>query len=201
MCRILTSPEHHEEVESEIDQDTDLFLAYRNGDTDALSVLVHRTAQHMHHIALQFVHDEQIAEDMVQISWIKVVENASTFVPYEKFEAWFLSILRNTCFDYLRRQKSGRHVKLTLLADFDTDHSAESFFVAPTSSNTSVPLDQLHFAINQLSEIQQELIRLVLNGYSMSRIATAKNMKIPTIKSRYSAAKKRIRKIFKDYQN
>jgi len=61
------------------------------------------------------VFNRQLAEDIVQDSFLKVVRSKGQFDPSMKFAAWFYSILRNTCID-AARQRQRHHSKLEKIA-------------------------------------------------------------------------------------
>lgn len=46
--------------------------------------------------------DKQLAEDVSQEVWVKVISNASKYHSKGKFKAWLMQIARNTCFSLLR---------------------------------------------------------------------------------------------------
>jgi len=62
------------------------------------------------------VFNRQLAEDIVQDSFLKVVRSKYQFDQSMKFAAWFYSILRNTCID-AARQRQRHQSKLEKVAD------------------------------------------------------------------------------------
>lgn len=61
------------------------------------------------------VFNRQLAEDIVQDSFLKVVRNKDQYDQSMKFSAWFYSILKNTCID-AARQRQRHQSKLEKIA-------------------------------------------------------------------------------------
>ncbi|MBQ7875259.1 MAG: sigma-70 family RNA polymerase sigma factor [Oscillospiraceae bacterium] len=77
--------------------------------------------------AMTFVSDEHTAEEIMQETFIKLIENVDTVMNIEKTKlpAYVYVAVRNTAFDYLRNKK--RDKDFLLLSDFDDEESfAES---------------------------------------------------------------------------
>ena len=62
-------------------------------------------------------HDEEMAYDVVQTAYLKILERQKTFGGKSTFKTWAFAIIRNTAFDALQRKK-----KETTLFKSGEDH-------------------------------------------------------------------------------
>lgn len=85
--------------------DDQLISAYLEGDESALAVLVDHYLPDAYRFACSLTGDAQVAEDVVQESFIKAWKNARRFIPGNSFKKWLFAIVRNTAIDSLRQRK------------------------------------------------------------------------------------------------
>ena len=72
---------------------------------DALSRLV---SARMYSVAMSVVRDRSTAEDVVQDSFLRIVQSASSFRPDTNGYAWICKITQNVALNYLRRESRYR---------------------------------------------------------------------------------------------
>jgi RNA polymerase sigma-70 factor (ECF subfamily) len=75
----------------------------RRGDLDALSTLVTRYQNRLYRYLLRMVRQPAEAEDLFQVTWIRVAEKIQQYDPKRNFEAWLFTLARNLAIDHLRR--------------------------------------------------------------------------------------------------
>jgi RNA polymerase sigma-70 factor (ECF subfamily) len=75
----------------------------RRGDLDALSALVTRYQNRLYRYLLRIVRQPAEAEDLFQVTWIRVAEKIQRYDPNRNFEAWLFTLARNVAIDHLRR--------------------------------------------------------------------------------------------------
>ncbi|MFN3566842.1 MAG: sigma factor [Burkholderiaceae bacterium] len=61
--------------------DEELMLAYAGGDAGAFAQLYDRHGRAVYRFLLRSLHDPQLADDLLQETWLAVVRNASGYVP------------------------------------------------------------------------------------------------------------------------
>jgi len=82
-----------------------LLRACADGDRDALQSLYTATAPQLFGLALSILRSRDLAEDIVQDSFVLVWRHARSFDPGRGTAmAWLARIVRNQCFDLLRRR-------------------------------------------------------------------------------------------------
>jgi len=87
----------------------------REGDEKAISLLYEHYGDTLYGVALKVVRDEELAQDVVQESFIKIWKKADTYDPSKaKLFTWLFRITRNTAIDKLRSlgTKSDREIQM-----------------------------------------------------------------------------------------
>jgi len=146
----------------------------------------------LYNFARWLVHSETDAEDLVQETYLKALNNFASFQPGTNFRAWIFKILKNTfltsCSKLSRR--------MTVAVD-----SEEDFPVLPATSATPESLliegssiDAVRCAIEQLPVIFREVILLCdVEDASYREIAEILSIPIGTVMSRLARARKQVR--------
>ncbi len=93
-------------------EQTDRALMERigRGDEKALELLMARHERGVYALACRFLGDEGDAEDVAQETFIRIFRAARTYTPDAKFTTWLYTIVRNLCFNVLRKRKSAEIV-------------------------------------------------------------------------------------------
>lgn len=95
--------------------------------------------------------DHALAEDVVQESFLKVVEKAPKLENITNIKAWIKKVARNTAYDYLKKNKKYRHVSdLQIVKDNEFFSPAVEFTVADQVEE-QIRDEILHEALNQLN--------------------------------------------------
>lgn len=82
-----------------------LLQRYVEGDEEALAVLVADYQTVAFWVARHAVGDDDIATDIVQDAFVRVLRKPDLYDPQRPFKAWFLQIVRNLAVDHLRRRR------------------------------------------------------------------------------------------------
>lgn len=134
-----------------------------------------------HRIAYNFTGNHDDAADLVQTSMLKAWRNRGRYPNIENFDAWFNTVVRNTCRDYTR---SNRRVP-ELVKPIETDIVADDPFVG-------IERQQLITTIQQhLAPSQWQILLMFYTGYSYQEIADHMQTTVATVKT--MAYKGRIR--------
>lgn len=76
-------------------EDSDLLEALRRGDEAAFTVLIDRYQPSLVRIAILFVRDREVAEEVAQETWIGVMRGIERFEGRSSFRTWLFGILAN----------------------------------------------------------------------------------------------------------
>ncbi|HLB62229.1 MAG TPA: sigma-70 family RNA polymerase sigma factor [Actinomycetota bacterium] len=109
-------------MQSGTDRDLDLLDALRAGDDDAFMELVERYQAMMLRIAAMFVPSRAVAEEVVQETWLGVLQGIDRFEGRSSFRTWLFRILVNIA--KTRGQRERRSVPFSSLLPGDPEESA-----------------------------------------------------------------------------
>ena len=180
--------------------DGELIRAYRKGQDRAFETLLNRYQQGVFSKIHFVVRDEEIANDLFQDVWIKVVQILKTgrYVEEGKFGPWIMRIAHNAAIDHFRRNRKRRMVRPTDEFDiFDTLSND-----APSAEDRLVEdeiLSELRQLIPSLPEEQQQVIQMRLtHNLSFKEIAEETEVSINTALGRMRYALINLRKMVED---
>jgi len=85
-------------------QGTDVAVArMREGDLDALAVVMDEYEARLLRFLVRLVKDQPVAEDLFQLTWLRVMEKIKSYDPSRDFAPWLFTIARHLALDHLRR--------------------------------------------------------------------------------------------------
>src|SRR2546421_11018526 len=101
----------------------DLYLLeqLRSGNEAAFVSLIDRYASTMLRLAMVYVRARAIAEEVVQETWMAVLEGLNRFEGRSSLKTWMFRILTNCAIT--RAQREGRSIPFSSLSDIDADQS------------------------------------------------------------------------------
>lgn len=152
-------------------------------DKKAIIALYNTFADDMYHYLLT-LSDPTLAQDIVQKTWLKVIEKPHSYHTVGSVKAWLFTIARNALIDEFR--KTNRWVELENQYD-EVDNNQT------TLTNTDDIQTLFDQALVILPFEQREAFCLQQEGFSLSDIATMTNSKQETIKTRLRYAKTKLK--------
>ena len=188
--------------------DEELMLAYQEGDVRAFEILLTRHRKPIFNFILRFVGSRELAEDLLQETFLRVIKGAARYERRAKFTTWLYTIARNLCVDQSRRAKHRRALSL----DAPMSKSGESGTLLDVVAGADLPSDrkavskQLHYkmheALGNLSEEQREvfLMREFLD-MPFKEIADVVGVPENTVKSRMRYALEKLRLELDEYKS
>jgi RNA polymerase sigma-70 factor (ECF subfamily) len=175
--------------------------AYQRGDANAFAELVARHEKPLWGFLRRLVRDEGAAEDLLQETFMRVIQGAAAWQPNAKFSTWLYTIGRNLCIDHARKLQHRRALSLDGHAGADEDAAprlheqlAGTDRGAERSALNRELAGRLDRAIAALPEPQREVfvMREVLD-LPFAEIAEAVGASEATVKSRMRYALQRLR--------
>lgn len=178
-------------------EDHDLVAQYRDGNEQAFEVLIRR---HQKRIFLQIyskVQDSEIADDLFQETFIKIVRSLrkSNYEEKGKFLPWAIRVANNTTLDFFRRESRKKEFRPNgEFTVFDTyGESDQPFEQELIESQIN---EDLHKLITYLPEEQRQVLELrIFCNYSFKEIAEETNVSINTALGRMRYAVGNIQKL------
>ena len=133
-------------------------------------------------VAVSWCNDEMLADDIVQDSLSKAVQNLSQLKDPEALKGWLFTILNNQWREYLRRNRPCLDIdELVFIADSDPEKDQERMQTC----------NMVRSAIAELPLSQRQTITLVdLEDMSYQEVSQALSIPIGTVMSRLNRARK-----------
>lgn len=156
----------------------------RQGNKHAFSVLYDNYSAALLGIVKKNISDIEIAEDLLQDSFIKIWNNRSMYDPSKgRLYTWMLNIVRNTSIDYLRskQNKMDERIRRTENIVHEVNHTA----------NVEQQIDHIGIKkiVDTLKEDQRRLIDLAyFEGFTQEEISKKLEIPLGTVKTRMRAA-------------
>lgn len=163
---------------------------------EAFEAVVRKYMKRAYFIALGLVGNREDALELSQEAFFRAYCNLDKFRPNARFFPWFYQILRNLCFNHLRKVKGRQTCSLDELGDQKLDSVANPCFDPETVAQRNETKDRLWKAISQLDPKHREVI--VLRHFqflSYEQIAQALFCNKGTVMSRLYYARKRLKEI------
>lgn len=182
--------------------DAHLVSRYLNGDEKCLEILINNHKSKIYNFIFSKVMDRDIAEDIFQETFIKVIKTLKNGVYNEegKFLSWVMRISHNLIIDHFR--KSNRMPKFEASDDYDVFQ-----FITDSSPNVESNLikdqvvNDLQNLITELPEDQKEVLNMRLyKDMSFKEIAEITGVSINTALGRMRYAIINLRKMIEDNQ-
>ncbi|APU69623.1 MAG: sigma-70 family RNA polymerase sigma factor [Bacteroidota bacterium] len=172
-------------------QQDGLILELQNGNEKAFERIYELYSESVYGIIYSIVHDETIAEEIMQDVFLKIWENAASYNSSKgRFFTWILNIARNASIDQIR-SKSHKNKQKNLAADNFVD-------ILENKSHFSSTTDAIGISkyINVLKPICKKLIDLLFfKGFTQKETAEELEMPLGTVKTKNRACINKLREI------
>lgn len=168
--------------------DEALIQACVSGNEKAQFQLFERFAPKMMVVCLRYSENREMAEDVLQESFVKVFKNLKKFTNEGSLEGWIRRIVVNSSLDMIRKNKKRKY-----------DTQVENVtFLAPQNDfiEETLMADDLMKIINQMPSGYKVVFNLfAIEGYSHKEISETLKISENTSKSQYSRARAYLRDI------
>ncbi|MBO6161726.1 MAG: sigma-70 family RNA polymerase sigma factor [Eubacterium sp.] len=178
------------------------------GDRDALRCVYETYLKLIFSVCMNQLKNKESAEDVTSEYFIRLFNSAGTFKPNGHHKAWMITIARNMCIDYMR--KNGREIPVLDEGPGDDEDgpgreiSAESERAenpmfhstgGPSLADSVVNRLTLEAAMKLLTAVEKEIIDMKLTGgLTFREIAEMLNMPQGTVSWHYNEAIKKLRR-------
>jgi len=187
-------------MQAHVISDQDLIGRYLAGHESALEVLIRRHKNRVFAYILMVVKDKELAEDLFQDTFIKVINTfiSGTYKEEGKFIQWVMRIAHNLIIDYFRKSK-----RIPTVENSDEYDIFEKVRVPVESIEEQMITEQIHQDVKKLIDYlpreQKEV--LVMRHYgemSFKDIAEVTNVSINTALGRMRYALINLRKLVRE---
>lgn len=146
--------------------------------------------------ALSLTLNEDDANDLLQDTYVKVIQFSSKYSENTNLKAWVFTIMKNTFINNYRRKQRCKVL---------VDQSEDLYYLNNLVSDPSDAADMRHYVseinkkILEKKEDQRKPFEMFLDGYKYQEIADLMNLSIGTVKSRIFFTRKKLMEDLKDY--
>lgn len=164
-----------------------------NKDPDGFSEVYDKLYRKLFLFAKSLIGNTEEARDIVTESFIKLWAHKSNFSNMAHLQVYFYTVIKNSCIDYLRKDKLRTKIEYQLIHQSAT--LTENVIERKYQEAQLVQL--LYERINRLPERMQQVFKLTyLEGYSRAEVAQMLNLSENTIRNTNAAAMKALRLTF-----
>jgi RNA polymerase sigma factor (sigma-70 family) len=173
--------------------EAELIAGCMNGKNECQRILFEKYAGTMMSICLRYANDEHVAQDILQVGFVKVFESIHQFKNEGSFEGWLKRIFVNIAL----RQLSKRKLNFSNIDDVDTQASFEDPAVIAKISE-----HEIHKMIRMLPDGYRTVFNLnIIEGYSHEEIAAMLKIQQGTSRTQLLKARKMLQALISKHFN
>ena len=154
--------------------------------------------ENMMNFALMLTANRDDAQDLLQDTTLKVLDNQDKFVDNVNFKGWVLTVMRNIFINNYHKIVRVQTVVDSSADLYNLDVVNDSGFDSP---DKAYQIKEITKAINGLNDDLKVPFSMFLSGYKSNEIAEKLNVPLGTVKSRIFFARQELQKRLKDFQN
>lgn len=182
-------------------EDDRRMIRLQDGDAAAFAELVGSWQRPLFCYFLRNTRDEQLSEDLVQETLLRLYRKAWDYLPTGRFRGWLFRIAHNLLVDHSRRAigdvllRSLRRSVRTDGEEFDPLQMLPDDLVSPLSraAEKEVAAVVAELLLQLPEEQRQTFLLHHYDSLTLSEVADAMNTTIPTAKSRLRLAREKLR--------
>lgn len=159
------------------------------GDKRALNLLYENYSGSLFGVILKVTNNQELAEDALQETFVKVWKNASKYDPKKaKLFTWLYRIARNTAIDKLRSYNNRHHKEVQI--------DKSDVYILPTMNINQDVMD-IKKHLETLDEKYQIVIKaLYFEGLTQQEASEELEIPLGTVKSRLKIGLRELKKIY-----
>jgi RNA polymerase sigma-70 factor (ECF subfamily) len=157
----------------------------RRRDPELLDRLIEQYQHRLLRYLIYLTSNRELAEDMFQETWIRVLERGHQYDPKYEFSTWLLSIARHLTVDYLRRKKPA---SLDGLLNEEEGASLDPPDLRPSALQLIAQQEQAEqisaALVGIAAEYREAIVLRFQEGLALDEIAAVTGAPLGTVKSR-----------------
>lgn len=153
--------------------------------------------ENMMNFALTLTANRNDAQDLMQDTTLKVLDNQEKFVDNVNFKGWVLTIMRNIFINNYHKIVRTQTVVDQDIDLYNLDIMNDSGFDNPDGA---YQIQEIASAIESLNEELKVPFSMFVSGYKYNEIAEALDVPLGTVKSRIFFARQELKKKLKDFR-
>ena len=147
--------------------------------------------------AYQLTSNREAAQDLLQDTTLKALDNEEKYVDNTNFKGWIFTIMRNIFINNYRQ-----NVRKATVIDQTEDlyHLNISQDSGLNTPEGSIAVKEISETLNSFSDDYRIPFNMYVAGYKYNEIAEKMGLPLGTVKSRIFTARKRLQQRFSDYR-
>lgn len=147
--------------------------------------------------AYKLTNDPEDANDLLQETSLKALDNEDKFEPDTNFRGWMYTIMRNIFINNYRKQVRDQ----TFIDHTDNlYHINQSKDMAFDSTEAAYDLKEIHRVVNRLPKEYRIPFSMHVSGFKYREIADKLGLPLGTVKSRIFFTRQRLQMELKDFR-
>lgn len=147
--------------------------------------------------ALKLTLNEEEAQDLVQDTTLKALDNEAKFAPDTNFHGWMLTIMRNIFINNYRKRTRENTVVDTTDDLYHLNLSQDSGVQTPDGAFAAAEIGTI---LNGFPADYRKPFSMHIAGYKYDEIAVKLGMPLGTVKSHIFTTRQKLRELLKDYR-
>ena len=151
----------------------------------------------MFNFAMMLTANKDDAQDLLQDTTLKALDNQEKYIDNVNFKGWVLTIMRNIFINNYRKIVRSQTVIDQTEDLYHLNLSQDSGFDSP---DKAFSIKEINKAINSLSNELKVPFSMYLSGYKYNEIADTLSLPLGTVKSRIFFARQELQAALKDFK-
>ena len=174
--------------------DLELVQRCRNGEREAQFELYQLHKDRVFNIAYRMANNQQDAEDITQMAFVRVFKKMDSFRGDSAFSSWVYRLTMNVCINHFRKEKKKKELIVNELSE------QTNLKMLKTGEQAPKMKPFLEKAIRALPSGYRTIFVLYdIEGYKHEEIAQMMNISIGTSKSQLHKARKELKQLLEPY--
>lgn len=175
------------------------------GDESVFNTIYNETYKYLHTCVIHIVKDEDIAQDMLQNTYMEMIKSISQLKEAENFLGWAATIANRKCIAEIKKQRD-----VLLSEQTDEEGNEQDYFESVADDEALIPenvfddkakVDIIRGIIDDLSDVQRAcVIGFYYNEQKQDEIADELGLPVNTVKSHINRAKVKIKEAVGDIE-
>ena len=144
--------------------------------------------------AMKLTADREAANDLVQDTTLKALDNQEKYVDNANFKGWMLTIMRNIFINSYRKNAK------TIVDATDNLYHLNAYDSSGATTEGMFAITEIAETIARFPDAYREPFNLHIAGYKYEEIAEKLSMPLGTVKSRIFFTRQKLREVLGDYR-
>jgi RNA polymerase sigma-70 factor, ECF subfamily len=180
----------------DLTEDKELYLRLKEGDEGAFNTLFRKYYSAMCLFANQFLHDRELAEEIVQDMFVKMWEKQAVLNIETSVKQYLFRAVRNHCLNQIQHEKIKKQYANKVLETASQEINVDQYYLEVDL------VRRIEKSIESLPPKRKEIFRLSREqGLRYKEIADALGISVKTVEAQMGLALKYLREDLKDFSN